>query len=483
MPRARASTTRLAPLGRRKKQPSHFDDPRGRVARRRLTADAGAPRQAWARELSATLRAERQRNEARALVGASSAADEFRCSAALFNVLSDLPRADASRPFEDGRTLAHLAFERGAVFMLAAYLRAGGEWTPPTVRGPTFEKHGAKLAACRALVRGWPGNRADVARHCVVGRSHATDLAVFLRFGDVGVKSSALARKRALLAYVAWMRRRAAAGALTLRGRDVLERAPELRGSQVHGRAARLLAGAAPERPSSPRCKTPRSRTAQIMRRSGVKLQVLPADDRPAPSPEIARWLADRGLGNILALRARPGSPAAAGETAEAPEPAAASPRADDLECAICLSLLSDPVYTPCLHVFCSRCLRAALLRATASRRKCPLCRADLPSEAPRRCGGKILHSISKLRGDRTANIYHPCLDVRVLGSRVAASFAEAREMGADLRNDAVALSEIRGRARALATALDMQQIALAVAVLCHPLCEPRVSLAVAAYL
>ena len=123
MPRARASTTtRLAPLGRRKKQPSHFDDPRGRVARRRLTADAGAPRQAWARELSATLRAERQRNEARALVGASSD-DEFRCSAALFNVLSDLPRADASRPFEDGRTLAHLAFERGAVFMLAAYGR------------------------------------------------------------------------------------------------------------------------------------------------------------------------------------------------------------------------------------------------------------------------------------------------------------------------------------------------------------------------
>ena len=110
------------------------------------------------------------------------------------------------------------------------------------------------------------------------------------------------------------------------------------------------------------------------------------------------------------------------------------------------------------------------------------MCRAPIVEE-PRRCGGAILAKIGKLRGDPTTNIFHACLDVRVLGSRVSASFAEATRMGADLRNDAVSLSEIRGRARAVAGALDMQQLALAVAILCHPSCDERLHRTIAQFL
>ena len=356
-PRTVRTSTRLAPIkkGRRPKATAAlFDDPRRRVARRKLAADTGGgqPRtQGWALELSQHLRSERQRNEARALI--RNEGDDFRGATQLQAILCDLPRDDLQRPFECGKTLAHLAFEAGRVFFLAAFLRAGGEWTPlagPWTHGAAFEK----VAACRALLRGWPGNRDAVARHLSNHRSHPEDLRVFLRSGDVGVRQAASRRKRALLAYVAWMRRRAAGGALTLEGRAILERVPDL-AHGAHARAARLLDRVrAPERPASPRAKTPRSRTEQIMRRSGVTLKVLPADDRPAPSPEIAKWLADRGLGNMLAARAT--TPAvdtaatAASPRARAKQPVATSPRADDLECSICLCLLADPVYTPCMR-------------------------------------------------------------------------------------------------------------------------------------
>lgn len=45
----------------------------------------------------------------------------------------------------------------------------------------------------------------------------------------------------------------------------------------------------------------------------------------------------------------------------------------DHLECSVCLSILSDPVQTPCQHVFCSGCIAPCLA--------CPNCNASLPAE------------------------------------------------------------------------------------------------------
>ena len=46
---------------------------------------------------------------------------------------------------------------------------------------------------------------------------------------------------------------------------------------------------------------------------------------------------------------------------------------ASSLECGICISLVCEPVTTPCGHTFCRPCLAAALQR---SRKRCPACRA-----------------------------------------------------------------------------------------------------------
>lgn len=51
----------------------------------------------------------------------------------------------------------------------------------------------------------------------------------------------------------------------------------------------------------------------------------------------------------------------------------------DDLECAICLELLCDPLLLPCRHAFCRRCLGLAFSGA----RRCPLCRTPAPEFDP----------------------------------------------------------------------------------------------------
>ena len=129
---------------------------------------------------------------------------------------------------------------------------------------------------------------------------------------------------------------------------------------------------------------------------------------------------------------------------------------------------------------------RAALLRATASRRHCPLCRASLAdASSARRCGGPLLARLAVARGDdpAAAEARHPRLDVRVLGSRVASSFLEAKAIGADLASSSVPLSQIRRRATALAARLDLQQLALGVAILCHPQCDRALSRRIFAFL
>lgn len=69
-----------------------------------------------------------------------------------------------------------------------------------------------------------------------------------------------------------------------------------------------------------------------------------------------------------LSLVATPASAATASQTLQS------HPRDENFECAICLDLLCEPVRLPCSHVFCRRCLVAAV----SERRKCPMCRAEL---------------------------------------------------------------------------------------------------------
>ncbi len=45
--------------------------------------------------------------------------------------------------------------------------------------------------------------------------------------------------------------------------------------------------------------------------------------------------------------------------------------RGDDVECALCMKLLFEPVTTPCGHTFC----RACFARTTDHSNKCPCCR------------------------------------------------------------------------------------------------------------
>lgn len=46
-----------------------------------------------------------------------------------------------------------------------------------------------------------------------------------------------------------------------------------------------------------------------------------------------------------------------------------------ELECQVCVTLLLDPLTTPCGHTFCKKCLFHSLDHST----RCPLCRSDLP--------------------------------------------------------------------------------------------------------
>ena len=77
---------------------------------------------------------------------------------------------------------------------------------------------------------------------------------------------------------------------------------------------------------------------------------------QPPVAPDVADALARRGLGRLVASTI---APPVAPEVKRPPEDDG------DLECGICLSLLTDPVHTPCLHIFCRTCVKQALSRVT----------------------------------------------------------------------------------------------------------------------
>ena len=145
-----------------------------------------------------------------------------------------------------------------------------------------------------------------------------------------------------------------------------------------------------------------------------------------------------------------------------------------DLECGICLSLLTDPVHTPCLHVFCRTCVQKALSRVT--NRRCPICRAVVPEGSTRpinqiveaRCSSASTRLPS---GDAAAQKpLHPRLCVRALGAKCASTLEELRRVAEQRRNNGAPLA-----GGGLSEVFDVQRLALAVAILCHPGCDVRV--------
>ena len=119
---------------------------------------------------------------------------------------------------------------------------------------------------CRKLAGDWRRYEAAARRSLRPG-SHATDLATYLATGIVGVREAAVARRRRLLAYVDWVRRRAATSTLSFAGpavEGVALKSAEAPVVEGHERARLLLGDADQE---SPRATTPRSRVMQMLRR------------------------------------------------------------------------------------------------------------------------------------------------------------------------------------------------------------------------
>ena len=325
----------------------------------------------WARVLEATLDAERQRGEVRAWI-CKDGVDEHADACHVRRLLGELSADDLSRPFGDERTFGDLALGRGRLHFLAAYLDAGGapplkEGGPPLAVGPKGRLASPRsVARCRKLAGDWRRYEAAARRSLRPG-SHATDLATYLATGIVGVREAAVARRRRLLAYVDWVRRRAATGTLSFSGPAVegvaLKSAEAPVVVEGHERARLLLGDADQE---SPRATTPRSRVMQMLRRQRRK--------QPPVAPDVADALARRGLGRLVASTI---APPVAPEVKKPPEDDS------DLECGICLSLLTDPVHTPCLHVFCRACVKQALSRVN---RRCPICRSLVPEGSTRPC-------------------------------------------------------------------------------------------------
>lgn len=54
-----------------------------------------------------------------------------------------------------------------------------------------------------------------------------------------------------------------------------------------------------------------------------------------------------------------------------------------ELTCPICLDLYKDPRQLPCLHTYCTTCLRSLLRRAKNGRLTCPKCSTDVPMLGP----------------------------------------------------------------------------------------------------
>ena len=408
----------------------------------------------WARVLEATLDAERQRGEVRAWI-CKDGVDEHSDACHVRRLLGELSAEDLSRPFGDERTFGDLALARGRIHFLSAYLDAGGvirkEGGPPLAVGPRGRLASPRsVARCRKLAGDWRRYEAAARRSLRPG-SHATDLATYLATGIVGVREAAVARRRRLLAYVDWVRRRAATGTLSFSGPAVEGVALKSAEAPVivegHERARLLLGDADQE---SPRATTPRSRVMQMLRRQRRK--------QPPVAPDVADALARRGLGRLV--------PEVARLVPEVKKP----PEDDgDLECGICLSLLTDPVHTPCLHVFCRTCVQKALSRVT--NRRCPICRAVVPEGSTRPCRGALIERLDRLRGDAAAQKpLHPRLCVRALGAKCASTLEELRRLAETRRAHGAPLA-----GGGLSGVFDVQRMALAVAILCHPGCDVQV--------
>ena len=432
----------------------------------------------WARVLEATLDAERQRGEVRAWI-CKDGVDEHADACHVRRLLGELSADDLSRPFGDERTFGDLALERGRLHFLAAFLDAGGvmlkEGGPPLAVGPSVDafpeawlsprRHRCdspqvgpkgRLASpravnrCRTLAGDWRRYEAAARRSLRPG-SHATDLATYLATGIVGVREAAVARRRRLLAYVDWVRRRAATSTLSFAGPAAegvaLKSAEAPVVVEGHERARLLLGDANQE---SPRATTPRSRVMQMLRRQRRK--------QPPVAPDVADALARRGLGRLVPEVRR-----LVPEVTKPPEDDG------DLECGICLSLLTDPVHTPCLHVFCRACVQKALSRVT--NRRCPICRAVVPEGSTRPCRGALVERLDRLRGDAAAQKpLHPRLCVRALGAKCASTLEELRRLAEQRRAHGAPLA-----GGGLSEVCDVQRLALAVAILCHPGCDVRV--------
>ena len=407
----------------------------------------------WARVLEATLDAERQRGEVRAWI-CKDGVDEHSDAFHVRRLLGELSADDLSRPFGDERTFGDLALGRGRLHFLAAYLDAGGvilkEGGPPLGVGPKGRLASPRsVARCRKLAGDWRRYEAAARRSLRPG-SHATDLATYLATGIVGVREAAVARRRRLLAYVDWVRRRAATGTLSFAGpavEGVALKSAEAPVVEGHERARLLLGDADQE---SPRATTPRSRVMQMLRRQRRK--------QPPVAPDVADALARRGLGRLVPEVAR-----LVPEVKKPPEDDS------DLECGICLSLLTDPVHTPCLHVFCRACVQKALSRVT--NRRCPICRAVVPEGSTRPCRGALIERLDRLRGDAAAQKpLHPRLCVRALGAKCASTLEELRRLAEQRRAHGAPLA-----GGGLSEVFDVQRLALAVAILCHPGCDVRV--------
>jgi hypothetical protein len=410
----------------------------------------------WARVLEATLDAERQRGEVRAWI-CKDGVDEHADACHVRRLLGELSADDLSRPFGDERTFGDLALERGRLHFLSAYLDAGGapplkEGGPPLAVGPKGRLASPRAVnRCRKLAGDWRRYEAAARRSLRPG-SHATDLATYLATGIVGVREAAVARRRRLLAYVDWVRRRAATSTLSFAGPAVegvaLKSAEAPVVVEGHERARLLLGDADQE---SPRATTPRSRVMQMLRRQRRK--------QPPVAPDVADALARRGLGRLVASTI---APPVAPEVKKPPEDDS------DLECGICLSLLTDPVHTPCLHVFCRTCVQKALSRVD---RRCPICRALVPEGSTRPCRGALLERLDRLRGDAAAQKpLHPRLCVRALGAKCASTLEELRRVAESRRNNGAPLA-----GGGLSGVFEVQRLALAVAILCHPGCDVRI--------
>ena len=407
----------------------------------------------WARVLEATLDAERQRGEVRAWI-CKDGVDEHSDAFHVRRLLGELSADDLSRPFGDERTFGDLALARGRLHFLSAYLDAGGapplkEGGPPLGVGPKGRLASPRAVnRCRKLAGDWRRYEAAARRSLRPG-SHATDLATYLATGIVGVREAAVARRRRLLAYVDWVRRRAATGTLSFAGpavEGVALKSAEAPVVEGHERARLLLGDADQE---SPRATTPRSRVMQMLRRQRRK--------QPPVAPDVADALARRGLGRLVPEVAR-----------LVPEVKRPPDDDGDLECGICLSLLTDPVHTPCLHVFCRACVKQALSRVN---RRCPICRAVVPEGSTRPCRGALVERLDRLRGDAAAQKpLHPRLCVRALGAKCASTLEELRRLAENRRAHGAPLA-----GGGLSEVFDVQRLALAVAILCHPGCDVRV--------